>query len=639
MKCTDEARCHLSGAAKLTILKNSSHTVVVGHDHHFSNSRHYDELCKGSSEENITDLASYLGNQLGSLFHIMIENPLSHSLNTRVSVGPLPGFRNSMKFRGCADGSDSCPYRSNFVSVDVRREDPVSNNVCKTCRYWWEMKEAPESKKEDAFELFMRSYDTVWDDHMKDVCKHVDVVDPQAGAMLCVWGLLIIERWIYTRFGCHGVHLNQIIASLKEHYGDDLCKRLLELTFAPAVAHRRKGTRSGKGLDYSSMLEEIPRSSCECRFSSDDFTDLIDDLGMTMMDAYCLMHLRRIHAQSSASVVFIYVGAEHGDNYVEFLEHFVPLMTRRRSSEYVRTSWGADAGKSRCISRTFQDVLHAVVGNLPGSLSLSGPGSKHRLEDDLAVDPWTLVRPAAEGRASMLLVYADWCGFCTRFKPTWKSLSMPDVAKYSLNESEARARLAQVDGFPTILMRFRGLRSSRSVPYRGDRSPADIEHAVKHGVWRHIMDAERALDPEAGAGRAQALQQKLDKHKRAALLVKLEGCGSCEMFDASWQALKMQYAHAKGAPMFHEIVVDQGSKKLVEGVAGGQGNVAKFPAVVMTEYDSKGRCWEHTQFLGEGGRRKFVENFAELGQPRQAQRQRKNRRRGRTECGQYKESR
>jgi len=77
---------------------------------------------------------------------------------------------------------------------------------------------------------------------------------------------------------------------------------------------------------------------------------------------------------------------------------------------------------------------------------------------------------------TMVLFYADWCGHCTKLKPTWEEASKQanvdttrmikmDVGGKTPEQKELMTKY-QIDGFPTILV----FQNGTPVPYQGDRT-------------------------------------------------------------------------------------------------------------------------------------------------------------------------
>ena len=78
------------------------------------------------------------------------------------------------------------------------------------------------------------------------------------------------------------------------------------------------------------------------------------------------------------------------------------------------------------------------------------------------------------------LYYADWCGHCKNFKPTWESLKKVfdknniEWKEYEDTKDEKVIEQAQISGFPTIIIEKYG----NSYQYNGERSPDAILHEL-----------------------------------------------------------------------------------------------------------------------------------------------------------------
>lgn len=77
---------------------------------------------------------------------------------------------------------------------------------------------------------------------------------------------------------------------------------------------------------------------------------------------------------------------------------------------------------------------------------------------------------------TMVLFYADWCGHCTKLKPTWEQASKQantdttrmikiDVGGKTPEHKELMKKY-QIDGFPTILV----FQNGTPAPYKGERT-------------------------------------------------------------------------------------------------------------------------------------------------------------------------
>jgi len=64
-------------------------------------------------------------------------------------------------------------------------------------------------------------------------------------------------------------------------------------------------------------------------------------------------------------------------------------------------------------------------------------------------------RPERSGPAALIVVYADWCGFCSEFMPKLEKMRTSIPARvYKVNgDEDLRAQDWGVNGYPTVLYR------------------------------------------------------------------------------------------------------------------------------------------------------------------------------------------
>jgi thiol-disulfide isomerase/thioredoxin len=85
------------------------------------------------------------------------------------------------------------------------------------------------------------------------------------------------------------------------------------------------------------------------------------------------------------------------------------------------------------------------------------------------------------GGAKLYFFYADWCGYCKKFKPEWAKLKAEPNLGVQLeevdcsNEAPALAKEYDVKGFPTLIL----LNGSNKVTYEGERSANAIISFIK----------------------------------------------------------------------------------------------------------------------------------------------------------------
>ena len=85
----------------------------------------------------------------------------------------------------------------------------------------------------------------------------------------------------------------------------------------------------------------------------------------------------------------------------------------------------------------------------------------------------------------LVFVYADWCGHCTRFKPTWSKIETFSKTNNAfqveaLNVDDEQNKIFidryEVNSFPTLMIFAEG----RFKKYEGDREFSDILSAVEN---------------------------------------------------------------------------------------------------------------------------------------------------------------
>ena len=85
------------------------------------------------------------------------------------------------------------------------------------------------------------------------------------------------------------------------------------------------------------------------------------------------------------------------------------------------------------------------------------------------------------GGAKLYFFYADWCGYCRKFKPEWEKLKAEPNLGIELeevdcsNEAPALAKEYDVKGFPTLIL----INGSNKVTYEGERSANAIISFIK----------------------------------------------------------------------------------------------------------------------------------------------------------------
>jgi thioredoxin-like negative regulator of GroEL len=89
----------------------------------------------------------------------------------------------------------------------------------------------------------------------------------------------------------------------------------------------------------------------------------------------------------------------------------------------------------------------------------------------------------------LIFCYADWCGHCQKFKPTWngfKSKYAPVLDIRELNADQDKQEIGNlgVRGFPSVMLLNNGKRTN----FEGPRTMAGLEQFVKTNLNTHLND-------------------------------------------------------------------------------------------------------------------------------------------------------
>ncbi len=84
-------------------------------------------------------------------------------------------------------------------------------------------------------------------------------------------------------------------------------------------------------------------------------------------------------------------------------------------------------------------------------------------------------------KLDIILFKADWCGHCTKFKPTWEKVSEMYNKKfnfivYDADKQRDKFEEYKVDSFPTVLLK----NGSNIIPYDGERSIEDLSNFLNN---------------------------------------------------------------------------------------------------------------------------------------------------------------
>jgi thiol-disulfide isomerase/thioredoxin len=83
-------------------------------------------------------------------------------------------------------------------------------------------------------------------------------------------------------------------------------------------------------------------------------------------------------------------------------------------------------------------------------------------------------------KIQLMLFKADWCGHCTKFKPTWEHISKVYKNKFNFVVYDADTQKEnfeeyKVDAFPTLLAK----NGNNIITYNGDRSMEDLTNFLQ----------------------------------------------------------------------------------------------------------------------------------------------------------------
>jgi protein disulfide-isomerase-like protein len=79
---------------------------------------------------------------------------------------------------------------------------------------------------------------------------------------------------------------------------------------------------------------------------------------------------------------------------------------------------------------------------------------------------------------TLLYFYADWCGHCQHFSPTFEKFesninnSKLNIIKFNADKDKKYVQSFGVEGFPTLI--FHDLKNNRFIDYRGNRTITDL---------------------------------------------------------------------------------------------------------------------------------------------------------------------
>jgi protein disulfide-isomerase-like protein len=93
---------------------------------------------------------------------------------------------------------------------------------------------------------------------------------------------------------------------------------------------------------------------------------------------------------------------------------------------------------------------------------------------------------------TLMLFYADWCGHCNNFMPTFDKFSnnvnksKVNIIKFNADNEQRYVRSFNIEGFPTLLLHEP--KSNKFINYSGDRSIGDLVKFVNENTKTDITN-------------------------------------------------------------------------------------------------------------------------------------------------------
>lgn len=129
--------------------------------------------------------------------------------------------------------------------------------------------------------------------------------------------------------------------------------------------------------------------------------------------------------------------------------------------------------------------IDSIIATLR-SMNLHAPVNKYEMNGG-AVEKITSdkLEKLSNGKPSLVLFYADWCGHCKEFRPIWDGLKKFSSDKLNMLETneENDYKAFDVDGFPTITL----IKDGESTEFKGSRDVDTIAQFVNAKVGKNTI--------------------------------------------------------------------------------------------------------------------------------------------------------
>lgn len=96
---------------------------------------------------------------------------------------------------------------------------------------------------------------------------------------------------------------------------------------------------------------------------------------------------------------------------------------------------------------------------------------------------------------SLVFFYAEWCGHCKNFMPTWDALSQMvpsdiiNMVKISCVKKQKECNaIKEIKGYPTIM--FIDMKENKTTTYAGQRNPESIIQFINQCMGKQVLQLE-----------------------------------------------------------------------------------------------------------------------------------------------------